>query len=85
MFRNSHSTRPAMSPSASSTTATERLLELAATYASQGRPAMAEAARRAAVVPTPPIEWAPRAGRAGARSASFGWTARYAPDAPPAS
>ena len=74
-----------MAPSSSSATATDRLLELAATYASQGRPAMAEAARRAAVVTTPPIEWAPRADRAGARSASFGWTARYPAPSPSAS
>ena len=64
-------------PLSASPSVTDRLLDLAATYARQGRPAMAEAARRAAVVPTPPIEWAPRADRAGARSASFGWTARY--------
>ena len=36
---------------------TDRLLEMAETFAQQGRPAMAEAARRAAVRPSPPLPW----------------------------
>ena len=35
----------------------DRLLDMAQTFALQGRPAMAEAARRAAVRPSPPLAW----------------------------
>lgn len=37
-----------------------RLLEMARTFAAEGRPAMAEAARRAAACPSPPLEWRSR-------------------------
>ena len=39
---------------------TDRLLEMAEAFAEQGRPAMAEAARRAAVRPSPPLPWRSR-------------------------
>ena len=39
----------------------DRLLEMAEAFAAQGRPAMAEAARRAAVRPSPPLAWRYRA------------------------
>ncbi len=35
----------------------DRLLDMAQMFAQQGRPAMAEAARRAAVRPSPPLAW----------------------------
>ena len=47
----------------------DRLIEMAEAFAAQGRPAMAEAARRAAVVPSPPLAWRarPRPEEAGRR------------------
>ena len=46
-----------MNPATDRPSVTDRLLEMAETFAAQGRPAMAEAARRAAVRPSPPLPW----------------------------
>lgn len=58
-----------LSPDATSA----RLLEMAETFARQGRPAMAEAARRAAVSPSPPISWRPATPRPDASDAGPRW------------
>lgn len=58
------------------TSPSDRLLAMAAAFASQVRQAMAEAARRAAIHPGPPLEWRPPCTEAGeATSADRRWTA----------
>ena len=49
-----------MNPATDRPSVTDRLLEMAEAFAAQGRPAMAEAARRAAVRPSPPLAWRTR-------------------------